>query len=242
MRKKWAVILPIIIISVSVFITYAFDTGDGTPYTSSSTGKEGVSLLFDTLKYMDYNVRISRRPIMPQVNINDVYIVVQPRRSVMTPDAEREMLEWVKNGGRLILLESGHRFIDAQSESIENGQIITGNVLPILNGSLMKDAYPGHMLQIAIERWNTERTVETIYFAEYYLGNQSADTLFGKLPLVVRLVFIQMAILAVIVVWHLGKRFGNPIHYYEEVEREENEYIRALARLYMETERKRRNK
>jgi hypothetical protein len=41
-----------------------------------------------------------------------------------------------------------------------------------------------------------------------------------------------------LLIWHVGKRFGKPVPAYEETEREENEQVRALARLYNKTDRR----
>jgi len=45
----------------------------------------------------------------------------------------------------------------------------------------------------------------------------------------------QLAIIAALIIWRLGKRFGEPIPFYEEIEREENEHIKALANLYQKS-------
>lgn len=251
--RKAAVAIPVLIIVIAFVLTYFIDTGDRAAYSSFSTGGHGTSLLFDTLRYMDYPVRTSLKPLTAQTDTDNVYIIIQPRTPPVTLEMADEMLEWVRRGGRLVFLCRFHpatiidRALNMPGRYIgENfllyqygyGKIITGRASIITNNFLMKNYSYGQIIQTTLDRWNAERTTENIFFAEYYHGFHTPQTFVGRVPLVMRLMLLQMVILSIIGLWHLGKRFGNPVPYYEEVEREENEYICALARLYMENDKR----
>jgi hypothetical protein len=254
LKKKSIAIVPtigvLILVAIAVGIGYFFDTGDGRPYSSSSTGERGAGLLFDTLRHMGYGVRAGYRPLTAESSYDDVYILIQPRQPRIDIYVAQEINAWVRSGGRLVLLGhvspgSMHYLVgNAPSRTTElfriyqigYGEVMfSGNAGMVTNYRLMNDSAPGEAIQTTISRWNAEREIGTVFFAEYYHGFHTPETFLGRLPLVFRLMLAQIIILAIAGVWHLGKRFGNPVPYYEEIEREENEYVRALARLYMAT-------
>ncbi|MCL2198910.1 MAG: DUF4350 domain-containing protein [Defluviitaleaceae bacterium] len=249
MRKAW--VIPLLIIILAVTISYFLDSGDGVPFSSASTGEWGVSLLRDTMRHMGYTARVSRRPLNPRTDIDHIYFIVQPRTPYVNAYMAWEMLDWVRAGGRLIFLCSSYpntiidRALSTHGREVGGfliyryglGEVITGNATALTNYELMHNSLSGQLVQSFVTGWNTERTGE-IFFAEYYHGFHAPETFVGRLPLVIRLVMLQILIVAIIVILHLGKRFGNPVEFYEETEREENEYVRALARLYMENDKK----
>jgi hypothetical protein len=159
-----------------------------------------------------------------------------------------EIREWVRSGGRLIFLDRDHpNTIMTRNYELTRqggremnryvlgyGEFVTGRAAPITNRILMYDSDAGTEIWEMLSNWNAEREIGTIFFAEYYHGFRGQDGGFVRqFPLIVRLLFLQIVIIAVVVVWHLGKRYGNAVPYYEEVERTENEYVHALAQLYM---------
>ncbi|MCL1842269.1 MAG: DUF4350 domain-containing protein [Defluviitaleaceae bacterium] len=253
MRKNFVWVFSAAIIVMAVLVSYIMDTGDGAAYSISSTGERGASLLFDTLRHMDYRVRASYRPLTSRTGTDYVYIIIQPRTPLINYYMAEEMIEWVRNGGRLIFLRGNHP-LDLVFDNVINtagidlgdfwayrvgsGEIITGSAPDVRNDYLMNNSGAGQAIQLTLDRWNSERDIATIFFAEYYHGFHTAETFVGRLPLVMRLLLAQVLILTIIAIWHFGKRFGNPVPYYEETEREENEYVHALARLYMENNKK----
>ena len=214
----------------------------------------GASLFYDTLRHMGYPARIGRQPLTPDSNLQNVYILVQPHTPHVSREMAEEMVEWVRRGGRLVFLHTSHssilNIVGTEGETIYyhrplgrtrgyqwslhqvgNGEIIIGSPRPLLNAALVERPYPGTILESHLRRWQGEQ----IIFAEYYLGFANQETFIGLLPFIVQLVLAQLVITFIILIWHLGKRFGNPVPYYEEEEREENEHVRALAKLYMKT-------
>ena len=251
MRKAGAWIIPTVIVALAILVISLFEVDTtGNPYSSFSATERGSSLLFDTLQHMGYDVRVSYRPLNRYTSTDYVYIIIQPRTPPVNSSMASEMLEWVRRGGHLIFLCRNYprtaidHEINAQGSQLGNftryqlgnGEILTGRASQITNYRLMNDSESGQMLHAAISNWNPD----TIFFAEYYHGFHTAETFIGSLPLVIRLVLAQLVIFVLITLWHLGKRFGNATPYYEETEREENEYVRALARLYMESDRRKK--
>lgn len=247
MRKFWAVFFPVIIVLLVMVILRVVDhTDEGAPFVHSTTGRRGASLFFDTLRHMNYPVAVSRNPLTLDTNTNHAYIIIQPAFPPSIYELE-EMLDWVRSGGRLIymhhfaellftglLADRGIAFGKVYVHELGGGVLITGRTNQITNYSLMNNPETGIYLHAILSRWNVER----IMFGEYYHRPSSGDNFFTRFPLIVRLVFVQMGIVALFAVWHLGKRFGNTIPYYEESEREENEHVHAVTRLYLKIKRR----
>jgi len=243
-----------IVLVAAIIITRFINAGNNRWYTVTSTGEMGASVFYDTLRHMGYPARRGRHPLTADNNLQNVYILIQPHTPHVTREMAEEMVEWVRRGGRLIFLHTNHpsilNIVGTEGETIfyyqprnvtrgqqwtlhqvGNGEIIIGNPRPLLNEALVEHPVAGAILESHIRRWQGEE----IIFAEYYLGFTAQETFIGELPFIVQLVLAQLVLAFIILVWHLGKRFGNPIPYYEEVEREENEHVRALAKLYMKT-------
>jgi len=249
LNKFKKLIMPVIIVIIAAVVLYVFSSDDSGPeFRASTTGERGVSLLYDTLQYMGYPVGVSRNRVDMRTNINHAYIIIQPSYPLFfDEDIVNEKLEWIRMGGRLIFLQNQNNtafdialsnyatnFGSLRLYELGEGMLVTGRANDITNLNLMEEPNTGAILQIIIDIWGADR----IMFGEYYHGPRPTDPLFNRMPIIVRLVFVQLALVAVMLVWYLGKRFGNPVVYYEEHEREENEHIHALTRLYMKIKRK----
>ena len=211
-------------------------------YTSFSNGNYGVSLLYDTLRHMQYPVGILYRPVGETVSVNNAVFIIQPTNPRLNTENIESILNWVRRGGRLIYLENRQpnvidRALDNRYQTtfgsmrvyrLGMGEIMTGRADTIVNINLMEDPVYGKGIAYILTGWNPE----LIYFAEYYHGYREVTGAFRQLPLWLQLVVIQMIIATAALIWHYGKRFGVPIPFYEEIEREENEQILVLARLY----------
>lgn len=244
MRKSSKIIFPAIIVVLGILVLYFFGQGgsDGQAFMSSNTGVRGTSLFFDTLQHMGYPVGVSRRPLTLDTDTGHVYVIIQPTHPPCNCGM-REMLDWAERGGRLIFLQNwqildvpavGIYVADIVVYELGRGAVITGNANAITNQNLMNNADIGIQLYTILTHWNADM----IMFAEYYHIAPVGDNLFSRLPLIVRLVFIQLGLAAIIAIWHFGKRFGNPLPYYDETEREENEHVYTVTRLYLKTRRK----
>ena len=233
---------------IAAVVLHVFSSDyEGPAFRSSTTGEQGASLLFDTLRHMGYPVRIGRSPINMGTDITHAHIIIQPHSSHFYQEKAEKIFDWVNSGGKLIFLHNspstifdeftetlGINFGSLTLYEIGDGMFVRGRANDITNKNLIDDAETGARLEALIYRWSVNRVV----FAEYYHSPPAAETFFNRLPTIVRLVLVQLILLAVIIMWHLGKRFGNPIVYYQEQEREENEHVHALTRLYMKTRRR----
>jgi len=244
---KWGktLILIIIILGAAIFFVLQTDNGDGPPYSPFLTDGPGTSLLFDTLRHMGYPVRMGYEPLTRTRNTNHVHVIIQPFNPPVNNEMALEILEWVYNGGRLIFLHNNlqnefNRLLpNSATRTVYGldyhqhgaGVVITGRTHPITNRQLLDDATPGTVIRNVISEWDADR----IYFVVYYHGYHPPETIFSSLPLAIRLILIQLGIALLMLLWHVGKRFGRAIPAYEETEREENEQVRAMARLYMKT-------
>ena len=245
LSKLSKIIFPAIIVILGIAVLHFFNNDtQGGVFTASNTGVRGTSLFFDTLQHMGYPVSITRRPLTTDTNISHLYIIIQPSFPPCTYQTE-EILDWVQRGGNLIFLQNssafrnllpgeGTRIGDIVIHELGQGIIITGTANQITNYNLMNTADIGIQLHAIISHSSPGR----IIFAEYYHAAPAGDNLFSRLPLIARLVFIQLGISSLIAIWYFGKRFGNPVPYHDEVEREENEHVHAVTRLYLKIRRK----
>ena len=204
-------------------------------YTALSTNFAGVSLLYDTLELMGYPVRIGMRQIGPDTSVHDVQIVVQPLRRYFS---QEDALEWVHRGGRLVLAQYDwvqlsnarrtHRNEYFSVYSYGLGQVIIGYTGDLLNGALMENSFPGVFIAHMLDTWG----YDSIVFNQFYHGLQENPTLWRVLPTGFRMVVYQAILLMLAVILYLGKRFGRPVPYYEETERDKDEFAKSLAAIY----------
>ena len=240
MRKLWTLLFPAILVLIALVVLQVVDTTDeGPPFVHNTLGQQGSSLLFDTLRHMGYPVAVSRNPLNMDTDINHAHIIIQPAFPPCDCEWE-EIMDWVQSGGRLIYLNSpwetqdGTAFGTLLIQEIGDGILVTGLARDVTNYNLMNNPETGTYIHTILTNWNAGQ----IMFAEYYHHASGGDNFFTRLPLVVRLIFVQMGIVSLFVVWHVGKRFGNAIPYYDETEREENEHVHAVTRLYLKIRRK----
>ena len=246
-RNLGKIIVPALIVIIAAIVLHVFNGNhDGDSFAVNTTGERGASLLYDTLRHMGYPARVSRRPINMGA-ANHMYILIQPHLSHFDDAKLEAVFDWINSGGQLIFLHNnpmtvfdaaiparGAAFGSLTVYEIGQGILVRGRADQLLNINLMDEADPGVRIEAVLRSQNAQRVV----FAEYYQTPLAADTFFNSLPPIIRLIMVQLGLLAAIVIWYVGKRFGNPIPYYQEQEREENEHVHALARLYMKTRRK----
>jgi hypothetical protein len=252
MSKRGKVLAALIILAAAVTILVVNNDTNGPPFAPFSVTETGTSVFYDTLRFMGYPVSVGYTPLTRDSDTNYIYVLIQPHTPAVTKEAAEEMLDWVRRGGRLIFLHNNpptevdsllagiqrRNIHDFLYYNIGLGVVVTGRASPVTNQRLIQQPEPAVQLHEMISRWDGER----IIFSAYYYGTTQPDNLFTVLPLVVRLTIIQSGIAVLYYLWHLGKRFGKPVPAYEETEREENEHVRALARLYTKTQPKGKKK
>jgi hypothetical protein len=247
MKKNMPLLFFIAIMVIILFI-WGFGENNAPDYTAFSARPAGAGLLFDTLQYMGYPVFTGQAPVDNKADVNDIFIVIQPNNPPVSRDMAEEILRWVRRGGRMIFLDREYPTVmdyalDGNPSAgtgnfthyrLGLGEVVTGRAEDILNGNLMRDSAGGFFLQTVLASWDGNR----IWFSEYYHGYRTPDNFYTRLPLAVKLAGIQLVVITLLILWHMGKRFGKPVPYYEETERDENGHIRALARLYKAAGRK----
>ena len=232
----------IIVAAVVVSFVLNDSNDEGPVFAPFTTGEMGTSLFYDTLRHMGYTVVMASSPLTFYSDNRDVYVIIQPTNPIVSDEMAAEMMEWVRFGGRLIFLQNNaHPILERHLQNHHRqqvgdfviyydgtGQVVIGQANTLTNRNLAQNSNPGATLHQIIHDWDAERIV----FPVYYHGVHPSETFFSQLPLIIRLVIIQLGVAVLALIWHHGKRFGRPIVVYEETEREENEQVRALARLY----------
>ena len=187
----------------------------------------------------------SYKPLDTSADIFDVYVLIEPALLYFSDTDLDNALEWVFKGGRLIYLESftywtiddeilyrtGDPGVYSHGYTLYSygmGEIITGDAYSLLNQNLMENGQSGAEFTAMLDRWD----VSTLCFNESIHGFINTGNAWYLMPEVLKLLTYEIVILAVLIIWRLGKRFGNTVPYYEEVEREENEHVKALANIY----------
>ena len=214
------------------------------PYSILNKGKIGTSVFYETLKKLDYHVKLVVSDIKQQKN--SVQIVALSDSSPKLDINDDQLKEWIKNGGKLIYLTDrlwedklnyGSKIdtysMNANTEAIVysygNGNIILGSTKLIENKTLTKDTEGAYWLLNQIDKLQ----YEYIGFNEYYqYTSTEKPSLWRDTPNGIKAILFQLLIFAFIIIYYKGKRFGKPKLLYEEVERTENEFIYAVAALY----------
>lgn len=246
MRSKQGLLLiALVCAAAAALLVFGASSRAEPDYTSFSTQTYGTSLLYDTLRKMDYPVSVMYEPVNAQSAVNDAYIIIQPEDPVLNEEQAAEILQWVRRGGRLIYLEDYYPTVfDEMLEDYEYtdwedmtyypvgmGAVVVGFAEDVVNQNLMDNSLYGALIGSILDDWNADH----IFFVEYYHGYRTNDNLFTHLPLVIKLGLVQIVLCTAAYAWFKGKRFGKPIPYYEEIERDENEHVRAMARLLYKT-------
>jgi len=216
-------------------------------YTTFSTANEGTALLYDTLKIMGYPVARDTMFIDKDRPVDNVQIIIQPGYSYRSEKHYDDIRSWVARGGTLLYFESGYGdyfFSPGNNNDFEMieqtdagnlyqlglGKIFIGKAQHFTNIVLIEGG-DIHAQQIANMLNNVSSN--KIYFNEAYHGYGTEKGLFESLPPGIRILGFQLILVAIAMAVYFGKRFGRVIPYYEEIEREENEYVFTLTNLYM---------
>jgi len=249
MKNKYLIIIIILLSVLLIGVSFGLNrfTQSYPNFTALSNDERGVSLLYDTLQHMQLPMATLHRPVY-EAGFNDAVFVIQPTQPRVCHCMTEDILNWVRSGGRLIFLENHHpNVIDNALEAerytpIGNmrlyqlglGEVLTGRADSITNINLMNKPNYGEAITHLLIDWNPRR----IYFAEYYHGFAANAGAFQQLPLSLQVVVFQIILAMMILMLFFGKRFGSVIPYYEEVERDENEQVLVLARLYKQADRR----
>ncbi|MGF7060052.1 hypothetical protein [Brassicibacter mesophilus] len=246
-QNKKEIYLILILIPIFLWLSLNFTTDSHKiqkPYSILNKGKIGTSVFYETLKKLDYPVKLVVSDIKQQKN--SVQIVALSSSTSKLDINDDQIKEWIENGGKLIyltdrlwedILDYGNK-IDTYSinantlgivYSYGSGTIILGSTELIENKALTKDTEGAYWLLCQIDKLRYEH----IAFNEYYQysGNEK-PSLWRDTPNGIKAILFQLLIFGFIIIYYKGKRFGKPKPLYEEVERTENEFVYAVAALY----------
>jgi len=232
----------------ALLMTYrlvSFGEGLSEPaFTTFSTGSEGAALFYDSLRIMGFPVTRDTIFLSAERPVNNVQIIIAPQ--FFDDELLESMIAWVIHGGSLLFFsqqDSDVRRILSTAEPdlatpapggimyrVGLGRLFIGSATYITNAGLFEGN--GRYGQQMVDMLNTLE-FNRIYFNEAYHGF-TADMSFAQiLPLPIRLIGAQIGLVTLGFVLYRGIRFGKPLPFYEEIQREENEYVFTLSNLYM---------
>lgn len=203
---------------------------------AQNTSLKGISLFYDALKEMDYSVEIDSQDFLEHPS-DDIYIIAERQASSSFPF--EKAIQWIKNGGKLVYFSDNPLFYQegqlikqyqgkAFLYSLEKGSLLLGDIDLISNETLAIEK-EGAIFIVGI----LEELQGTPYFNEYYrLLRGNGPSLYGDLPLHIKILLFQLFLLLMCSMVYFGKRFGKAEGIMEEIERDENEYLHAAANLY----------
>ncbi len=239
----------IAVVAITLFVTASFrfssDVGSTEPlYSVLNTRETGVSVLYETLKKMGFPVEIDYQKITKLTPLSDIQVVVTPDSAYCSDKELEEMLNWVFDGGLLIFAygkSSG--YFDAMLEKrrvkpyetaafsyyqLGFGEIYTLDANLITNKTLAADTSGGLVFVDILG----EYYYYSLNFNEFYHGLGQAGSFTADLPAGVKILVVQVVMVAFLIVFYYGRRFGKPVPYYEETDRDENEFVLTVANVY----------
>lgn len=216
------------------------------PYTVFNKRADGISVFYETMKALNDSVHIARESI-ERYPADTIQIIVEPTEDFNLED--QRIKKWAANGGFYIFLtsdwerdkenflkEKNQKLISDISNEQEGvlftygkGKILIGNSKMIENRTLHTNTEKAYWIFEQIQKHPSQ----AVYFNEFYHGyGVIQNSLWKDMPIGVKVVVFQFLLVIFSWLYYKGRRFGKVEFYYEEVEREENEYMDAVAALY----------
>jgi hypothetical protein len=243
MKKKNNKDLMLFILIVPVFLFLAFyilpRMDKKTPhYSVTSILKMGYSVFYESLKKLNYPVERTLNQVS-EFNPDSVQIISSGGKfDINNP----EVMKWIEEGGILVYLTPEINPLVKYGTSIgtvdniklytyHKGSIINADADFVTNKALMTDTSKAYELLKEISKLPYKK----LYFNESYMfPSDITKSLWEVTPKEIKYIIYQMLIALAALFYYKGKRFGKIIPLYEEVEREENEYLYSAASLYRE--------
>jgi len=243
MKKRYNKDLLLFIIIVPVFLFLAFyilpRMDKKIPhYSVTNISKMGYSVFYESLKKLNYPVERTLNQVS-EFKPESVQIISRGGEfDINNP----EVMKWVEDGGILVYLTPEINPLVKYGASVETndniklytyhkGSIINADADFVTNKALMKDTSKAYELLKEISNLPYKK----LYFNESYMfPSDITKSLWEVTPKEIKYIIYQMLIALSALFYYKGKRFGKIIPLYEEVEREENEYLYSAASLYRE--------
>lgn len=207
-------------------------------YTVDNKARLGYSIFFETFKELKYPVERSLKEI-PSQDINSIQVAAETGGFGINSE---EIEAWIEDGGTLIYLTPQNlQFISyAGTPEVKGslrvythgkGKIIATNIDNLTNKTLVRNRDKAYELYSEMAALNKK-----IYFNEAHIYVKKVEaTLWDYAPIELKFIIYQIVLVLIAFFYYKSKRFGKPIPLYEEVEREENEYLYSAAALYKHT-------
>jgi hypothetical protein len=205
-------------------------------YSVINKSSMGYSVFYESLRELKLPVERSLKPVASQ-DTNSIQIVV-PGGSFDINSEETKA--WLNKGGILVhLATENFRLLEfvAKPEIKDKliiykygkGMVIGYDAFAATNKQLMSKTDNAYELLTEIGKQGNKK----IYFNEAHLFEAETNkTLWDYVPLWIRFIIFQLIMSLAAFFYYKGKRFGKPIALYEEVERNENEYLYSASSLY----------
>ncbi|MEK6263409.1 MAG: DUF4350 domain-containing protein [Clostridium sp.] len=243
MKKKNNKDLMLFILIVPVFLFLAFyilpRMDKKIPhYSVTNISKMGYSVFYESLKKLNYPVERTLKKVSEFKPESIQIISPGGEFDINNP----EVMKWVEEGGILVYLTPEINPLIKYGTSVgtkdniklytyHKGSIINADADFITNKALMKDTSKAYELLKEISNLPYKK----LYFNESYMfPSDITKSLWEVTPKEIKYIIYQILIALAALFYYKGKRFGKIIPLYEEVEREENEYLYSAASLYME--------
>lgn len=207
-------------------------------YCVVNKSKMGYSVIYESLIKLNYPASRTLKKVGMQ-QANTIQVISQGGNFSIN---DQDVKTWVGNGGMLVYLTpvtvSNIQYATLTESKgttrlykYKKGIIINDDADYITNGTLIKDTSKAYGLLRQISNTSYKK----LYFNESYLFSEvSTKSLWDSIPLELKYIIYQILIVLCAFFYYKGKRFGKILPLYEEVERNENEYLYSVASLYMQ--------
>lgn len=228
---KLVVVLSIFFIVIQIAGAYTDIYPD---FSVSNKTKTGYSIFYETLEELGVPISLSNEKLS-ELDTESIQIVVS--NGVLDIEDE-EVMNWVKEGGTLAYLSYLRAPITygallredngIEYYQYEAGYILTFQKNQITNWTLTNNKNDAYHLYQAIGSMG-----KPIIFNEQHLYSIDVKhSLWYAIPLRYKWVIYQLLVAVLGYLYFAGKRFGKIRPLYEEIERDENEYLYAAAYTY----------
>ena len=237
-------IILIVIIPILIFVSYFVGIrreGSLPDHSVINKSNKGTSVFYEALEKLGYNTERSTKPLGEEDY--DEIIVLTENYNYYLVEEDKTLL-WVESGGDLFYIrEGGNSYLDTKVPAIDNeyysiymigeGRILVAEPDYISNAALTEDIAPAYEVFMGLEELGNR----DIVFNEYYMfGGSEEKTLWQSVPIALKVILLQLILALGAWYYHKGKSFGRAVPYYEEEERQENEYIYNTASIYRRVE------
>jgi hypothetical protein len=233
--------LIILFILIPLFLAGAFFISnrleDKLPdYSVINKSRNGYSILYEGLRKLDSPVERTLE-VVEKHETDTIQLVPGSGYFDINRD---EIKSWIEKGGTLVYLTPGNRHnisygIEGEEEGnvtlyhYGKGLIMAADGSFFTNRSLAEHTGNAYSVLKLIYRQGDKR----LFFNETHLfAAPEKSTPWDFVPVEARYILYQLVIIIAAFFYYKGKRFGKPIPFYEEAERNENEYLYSAASLY----------